>query len=179
MNRNDPFSDPEALVRRVYAYVAYRLDSSADAEDVTNDVFERALRYRDSYDRTKGRPIEWLIGIARYRLAELHGQRSHEYSDDPIDVPDPVDLETEAVRRLTLREALVTLDQRDRELVALRYGADMSARQVADLLGMKVNGVEVALHRALKRLRTSFEMDQTPDSSSLPRASAKQWSPSR
>ena len=61
----DPLAHPDALIRRVYAYVAYRLGDGPDAEDVTSEVFERALRYRGSYDREKGDPISWLLGIAR------------------------------------------------------------------------------------------------------------------
>ena len=45
------------------------------------------------------------------------------------------------------------LPERDRELLALRYGADLTAAQIADVLGQRTNAVEVALHRALQRLR--------------------------
>jgi RNA polymerase sigma factor (sigma-70 family) len=55
--------------------------------------------------------------------------------------------------RLDLTSAIGTLDERDRELLALRYGADLSARQIAELLEQRKNTVEVALHRALGRLR--------------------------
>ncbi len=66
----DPLADPAPLVRRVYAYVAYRLGDGPDAEDVTSEVFERALRYRESYDSRKGDPAAWLIGIARRCVAD-------------------------------------------------------------------------------------------------------------
>ncbi len=66
----DPLANPEALIRRVYAYVAYRLGDGPDAEDVTSEVFERALRYRESYDRSKGEPTAWLLGIARRCTSE-------------------------------------------------------------------------------------------------------------
>jgi DNA-directed RNA polymerase specialized sigma24 family protein len=49
------------------------------------------------------------------------------------------------------------LDERDRELLALRYGADLKARQIAELLGERTNTIEVALHRALGRLRKLME----------------------
>src|ERR687898_3458631 len=65
----DPLGNPEPLIRRVYAYVAYRIGDGPDAEDVTSETFERALRYRDSYDRSKGEPVGWLIGIARRVIA--------------------------------------------------------------------------------------------------------------
>jgi DNA-directed RNA polymerase specialized sigma24 family protein len=59
MFERDPLANPEPLIRRVYAYVAYRIGDGADAEDVTSDVFERALRYRESYDQSKGEPAAW------------------------------------------------------------------------------------------------------------------------
>ena len=66
----DPLAQPETMIRRVYAYVAYRIGDGPDAEDVTSEVFVRALRYRDSYDAAKGQPITWLTGIARTVLIE-------------------------------------------------------------------------------------------------------------
>ncbi len=53
--------------------------------------------------------------------------------------------------QLDLRDAVGRLDDRDRELIALRFGADLSARQIAEVLELKTNAVEVALHRALAR----------------------------
>ena len=61
----DPLADPQPLIRQLYAYVAYVLGDGPDAEDVTSEAFERALRYRRSYDPAKGTPIAWLIGISR------------------------------------------------------------------------------------------------------------------
>src|SRR5918996_1927876 len=151
----DPLADPEPLVRRVYAYVAYRIGDGPDAEDVTSEVFERALRYRDSYDPSKGEAAAWLIGIARRRI-EIQGRRWETASPDD-DMPAPGDLEEDAVRRLTLRSALARLDARERELIALRYGADLTARQIGELLGERTNTIEVALHRALGRLRSHLE----------------------
>ena len=77
LRRNDPLRDPERLIRRVYSYVAYRIGDGPEAEDVTSDVFERALRYRHSFDPKKGEPIAWLLGIAHRciqssRSCELH-----------------------------------------------------------------------------------------------------------
>lgn len=148
----DPLADPAPLVRRVYAYVAYRLGDGPDAEDVTSEVFERALRYRESYDPRKGDPAAWLIGIARRCVAGAAlSSKSREPSvHDVREEPDPA---APAVERLTVRAAVASLDERDRELIALRYGADLTARQIAETLEMRTNAVEVALHRALGRLR--------------------------
>jgi DNA-directed RNA polymerase specialized sigma24 family protein len=52
---------------------------------------------------------------------------------------------------------MAVLNHRDRELVALRYGADLTAKQIAELLGLRVNTVEVSLHRVLRRLRDALD----------------------
>lgn len=152
--RRDPLENPERLIERVYSYVAYRVGEGAEAEDITSDVFERAVRYRSSYDSTKGSPVSWLIGIARHTIADAG--RSHVSPGPAIEQSDPRDLESDVVRRLTLRDALSALSDRDRDLLALRYGADLSARQIATLSGASTNAIEVALHRALHRLRAEL-----------------------
>src|SRR5207247_1760734 len=88
----DPLAYPEPLIRRVYAYVAYRIGDGADAEDVTSEVFERALRYRKSYDRRKGEPAAWLIGIAR-RSVDSHLAGRPPVAGEVPDTPAPGDLE--------------------------------------------------------------------------------------
>jgi len=152
----DPLTDPAPLIRRVYAYVAYRIGDGIDAEDVTSATFERALRYRWEFDPRRGEPVAWLIGIARRCISD-------HFADRPIpvaDVPEkaaPGELAADVAARIDLRRTVGGLPERDRELVALRYGADLTARQIGELLGMKTNAVEVALHRALQSLRKALE----------------------
>ena len=157
MFRADPLANPEALIKRVYAYVAYRVGDGPDAEDLTSETFERALRYKKSYDSAKGEPIAWLIGIAR-RCIEGRPP-SMELSAERLETADHRDLEDDALRRIALSSAVGRLEDRDRDLIALRYGADLTARQIAELQGAKTNAIEVALHRALGRLRTHLEDD--------------------
>src|SRR5688572_22720584 len=160
MFRVDPLANPEALIKRVYAYVAYRVGDGPDAEDLTSETFERALRYKKSYDSSKGEPIAWLIGIAR-RCVEGRPP-SLELASEVVEAADHRDVEDDALRRIALSGAVGRLEERDRELIALRYGADLTARQIAELQGAKTNAVEVALHRALGRLRTHLEGDSSP-----------------
>jgi RNA polymerase sigma-70 factor (ECF subfamily) len=160
MFRVDPLANPAPLIKRVYAYVAYRVGDGPDAEDLTSETFERALRYRKSYDSSKGEPIAWLIGIAR-RCVEGRPPPL-ELASEQLDAPDPRELEDDALRRITLSGAVARLEERDRELIALRYGADLTARQIAELQEAKTNAVEVALHRALGRLRTYLEGEAEP-----------------
>jgi len=148
----DPLAQPEAMIRRVYAYVAYRIGDGPDAEDVTSEVFVRALRYRASYDPAKGQPITWLTGIARTVLIE-NGQAPQTLGEDALPALVEPSQEERTDERLALTDALAHLSERDRELLALRYGADLKAKQIAALADMDTHAVEVALSRALARLR--------------------------
>jgi RNA polymerase sigma-70 factor (ECF subfamily) len=148
----DPFADPRRLVDRVYAYAAYRLASPADAEDVVGEAIERALRYRSSYDPRRGDPVAWVIGIARRCIAD-RSLASEPVPDERAASGWVEGHESPSIRALELREALAGLPDRDREIIALRFGADLSAREIADVLEVRTNTVEVALHRALARLR--------------------------
>lgn len=165
----DPLANPEALIRRVYSYVAYRIGDGPDAQDITSDAFERAIRGRHTYDPSKGAPVSWLIGIARRCLSDALAQRAIPIAEPP-ELSDVVDLEDQSIRRLTLSAAIATLDEREQELIALRYGADLTARRIAEIVGMRTNAVEVALHRTLARLRERLDAERSPAGDSDPGA---------
>jgi RNA polymerase sigma-70 factor, ECF subfamily len=166
--RVDPLVNPQALIERVYSYVAYRVGEGVHAEDITSEVFERALRYRKKYDERRGSPISWLIGIARRVIAD------HAASTEPLvaEIPElgvVLGFEEQIASRLELRAAVRSLPERDRELIALRYGADLTATQIARILGLRTNTVEVSLHRALAALRRSLEAAEHAELSPLHR----------
>lgn len=167
----DPLANPEPLIKSVYAFVAYRIGAGHDAEDVTGEVFERALRYRKGYDPARGAPLAWLVGIARRVLAD----RALSGTETVTELPEtaaPGELEHDSVERLTLAAALTGLSDKDRELLAMRYGADMKAAQIARVLEQSTNSVEVALHRALRRLRDVLDAAEPDDRSASGEASA-------
>lgn len=159
MALRDPLANPAPLIRRVYAYVAYRIGDCAEAEDVTSEVFERALKYRSSYDPALGDPISWLLGIAR-RCVDDSGRRSTSMASiEEWQGVSPENVESDAIERLALEEVIARLDDRSRDLLALRYGSDLSARQIGEVIGLKTNAVEVALHRTLALLRTQLTQE--------------------
>jgi RNA polymerase sigma-70 factor (ECF subfamily) len=158
VRKRDPLANSPELIRRVYAYVAYRLGDGPDAEDVTSEVFERALRYRESYDPSRGEPLGWLLGIAR-RCVDDAFRAAVTLTAETPEKRSPENVEAEAVERLTVAAAVARLDPRAQDLIALRYGADLTARQIARVMGVTINAVEVALHRALARLRPDLERE--------------------
>jgi RNA polymerase sigma-70 factor (ECF subfamily) len=156
MRSADPFRRAGKLTDSVYAYVAYRIGSGSTAQDVTSEVILRAWRRRSTYDPARGTPESWAIGIARRVLAE----RSASPETLVDEIPERADPRSELGRtldRITIGQAMQQLGERDRELLALRYGADLSARQIARLVDSEVNAVEVGLSRARSRLRKVLE----------------------
>jgi RNA polymerase sigma factor (sigma-70 family) len=160
LRRSDPLANPEPLIRRVYSYAAYRLGDGPDAEDATGETFARAVRYRKSFDARAGSAQAWLLGIARRVVDDQlsQGQQSAGRLEDRVASSAGQDVADLAVERLSLRAALARLSTADRELLAMRYGADLAVKDIAVIMGVRTNSVDVALHRALARLRESVEM---------------------
>jgi len=170
--RRDARSVFEALYREsredVYAYVAALLRDRSAAEEVTSQAFERAWRKRRQLRPERGGARPWLFGIARNAaLDELRRRRRHAPLADerlgaaagttgPAD-PGAEDPSEVAVRRTAVREALASLDGPERELVALKFFAGLSNAEIAAVTGTSVTNAGTRLHRAIQKLRRSFD----------------------
>ena len=166
---NDSF---EALYRSsrddVFAYVAGLLRDRSAAEEVTSTAFERAFRKRRQLDPDRGSERAWLFGIARNAaLDELRRRsRTAQMPDDPAEDAaigrlaigpaggDPAEI---AVRRTALRQALASLNGRERELVALKFFAGLSNAEIANVIGSSESNAGTRLHRVVQKLRRSFD----------------------
>jgi RNA polymerase sigma-70 factor (ECF subfamily) len=150
----------EALYRDsrddLFAYVAGLLRDRSAAEEVTAQAFERAWRRKRQLDPGRGSPRAWLFGIARN--AALDELRRRSRVSPVADVEAPAGSSTDAaVDRTALRQALDSLDGRDRELVALKYFAGLSNSEIASVTGTSESNAGTRLHRALEKLRRSFD----------------------
>ena len=147
----------ESAFPRVYAYVASMLRDRAAAEDVTSQAFERAYRRRRTYRPARGSREAWLFGIARNAaLDELRrrGRRATlEGEPEDLSTPSPADLAELALRRETVRAALERLDERERELVALKFMSGLSNAEIAQVLGVSESNAGTRLHRTITKLR--------------------------
>jgi RNA polymerase sigma factor (sigma-70 family) len=146
----------------VYGYLAYRVSSRADAEDLTQLTFERALKAWDRFDSRRASVATWLLAIARNLLVD-HYRRDHSQHQEPIGVDGSNDaalghleLEPNGVSP-ELAAALEQLSRRDREIVALRFGGDLTGPEIADLTGLSLANVQQILSRSLRRLRVELE----------------------
>ena len=146
-------------VWRVYGFFAYRLGRRDAAEDLTQATFERALRAWSRFDPRRATESTWLLTIARNLLIDFY-RRDRSSLTEPIDeelapvVPGP---EEHLATSPELLSALTSLTERDREVLALRFGGDMSGPEIATLLNLSLANVQQILSRSLRKLRRLLE----------------------
>jgi RNA polymerase sigma factor (sigma-70 family) len=144
----------------VYAYAATLLRDRAAAEDVAAAAFERAYRRRGRFDARKGSPRAWLFGIARNAaLDELRRRKRVAAVHIPIPSPepDPGEAAELAAQKQAVRIALGKLGARERELIALKYHAELSNAEIAELIGVSVTNAGTLVHRAMTKLRETLD----------------------
>lgn len=150
----------------VYRYVRFRLATREAAEDVTSQVFMKALKALDRYDPRRASPRTWLLRIARNavtdHLRSLRRKSSLHVSLDRVpdlvsDVPDQEERVLRQERIQVLLNASRELKPADQEILSLRYGSGLGNREIADALKISGNAVAVRLHRALGRLKSVVE----------------------
>ncbi|MGI9098816.1 MAG: RNA polymerase sigma factor [Solirubrobacteraceae bacterium] len=153
-------------VWHVYGFLAYRLRNRADAEDLTQRTFERALRSWSRYDCTRGSLTTWLLAIARNLLIDhLRADRtSRQQSLDDVDAV--YDALVAALDRVDiglapdLERAMTVLTTREREIIALRFGGELNGREIADMTGLTLANVQQILSRSLRRMRAELEQTE-------------------
>jgi RNA polymerase sigma-70 factor, ECF subfamily len=155
-------ADFERLVRRhgqdVYAFLLYRTGDHWLAEELLQDALERAYRARGRYDRRRASEKTWLVAIALNRwkdVARRHASEAAALEALARGTPPAEGMERVEERRALLH-AMDGLPPEEREVVALSYGADLTAKQVAALLDVPVTTVQGRLYRGLRRLRDTL-----------------------
>ena len=148
-----------AHVRAVYAFLAYSVDADA-AEDLTSLTFERVIRAWETYDPLRAGERTWILSIARNALMDHFRRerlRSFVSTDEHPALLDSLvateDAVTERLGLEGLKAWLAELGDREREVLALRYGGDLQAAEIAEATGLTVANVHQIASRALRRLR--------------------------
>jgi RNA polymerase sigma-70 factor (ECF subfamily) len=173
-NQKPAGSDPEAFTalyetyyKRVYQYMRYRCLSDQIAEDLTAQVFERILTHLQRYQPGEA-PIEaWIFTIAAncfndsYRRQKLLTWLNWDlFNHHPARQPGPEDQLVKNENHHELQEALIQLSFRERNIIACRFGARLSNRQIAAISKLSEQNVAVILFRALKKLKQGLESKQ-------------------
>jgi RNA polymerase sigma-70 factor (ECF subfamily) len=148
------------LAPRVYNYFRYRLGQATDVEDLTSRTFEKAWRSRGHYRRDLAGFSTWLFKIAQnVGVDYLSARRQHLPLDAAVDLaiegtPEKhIELSSDLARLAALTAVLPT---RERDLIALKYGASLNNRLIAELTGLSESNVGTVLHRLVKTLRAQW-----------------------
>ncbi len=147
---------------RVYNYFRYRVGNGPLAEDLTAATFEKAWRGRARYRRDLGAFTTWLFTIAHNVAVDyFRRQKANLSLNENTPLADAVPSVEEIAQRRAdfarLSALLARLPERERELIALKYGAELGHRRIAELTGLSESNVGVMLHRIVKHLRAQWE----------------------
>lgn len=145
---------------RVYNFLRFRVANRADVEDLTSRTFEKAWQSRERYKRDLAQFSTWLFTIARnVAVDHLRSKRDHLPLDSALELPIDRTPEHDAMadsNLLRLAKLTGDLPDRERELLALKYGAAINNRQIAELTGLSESNVGTILSRTVEILRTRW-----------------------
>jgi|UPI0002EF5854 RNA polymerase sigma-70 factor (ECF subfamily) len=148
---------------RVNRYLRCRVYNSWDADDLTTAVFLKALEKFDQYSRT--RPFAaWIFRIAHNTFIdyirknrEVPTEDKFLLSDEPDDTWQPEQQALSKETLATLLERLDRLTQDQRDVLSLRYFAELKISQVADVLGKTESSVKMIAYRGLQQLQKLYK----------------------
>jgi len=152
-----------ANVQAIYRYIYHRVNDVHLAEDMTGDVFTRALKSMTRY-RDQGKPfIAWLYRIAHARVVDYYRMSDRRPMESDVEAePIPIhdDLDGDILRRQAakaLREAIASLTDEQQQVVILRFIEGQRIETVADIMGKNANAIKALQHRALRSLAGRLE----------------------
>ena len=135
-------------------FLTYQTGDRALAEDIVADTFERVLTSRSGW-RGRSNEKTWLYAIAMNRMRDLARRRGAESRalERASSTPVVYDQLGAVADRDLLQRGLQALSEEERAVVALRFGADLTLAEIAELLKERQSTVEGRLYRGLRRLR--------------------------
>lgn len=154
--------DREQLYRdyrdKVCGYIRSKLGSVQDAEDLTDDVFVKIFEKLDTFDESKAALSTWIYTITRNTLTDYFRTR-RTFDEIPETLADDTRLEERLLSAETLdalADALQALDERQRDIILLRFYFGKTLRQIAAQMGISYGYIKVLQNKAFARLRESL-----------------------
>ena len=137
---------------KVAAYVAGKISNSHDAEELVSSIFLKVVRKLDSFDPTKASVSTWIYTITRNTVIDYF--RSRRVEVEYMDYPELAEIPSEKVDDDLdfLAEALLTLKEKERDLIVLYYFQGYTLKTVAERMGMSYSNAVVVHKKALSSL---------------------------
>jgi RNA polymerase sigma-70 factor (ECF subfamily) len=151
----------EQHAQPLFGFLVYRTGDRALAEDLLADAFEKAFRARRRFDPRKASEKTWLYSIALNCLrdhARRDAVRDRAVERTPVRVGDDAYSALERVEsRDDLTRALDSLTEEESEVIALRYGSDLTVPEIARVMKEKLTTIEGRVYRGLRKLRDELD----------------------
>jgi len=156
----------ELHFERVYAFIARRVGNRETAEDLTSDVFHKALANLRSFE-WRGVPFAaWLLRIAANAIADTLKRGGVEVSsDDPPEISMKPRME-QAEDAARLFQMVHSLAEDQRQVIVMRFAEEQSIREIAQKLRRSEGAVKQLQFRALQNLRGKFDLPKAATGSS-------------
>jgi RNA polymerase sigma-70 factor, ECF subfamily len=149
----------DQLLPRVYHFFWYKTGDPSIAEELTAITFEKAWASRGNYDHNLSKFQTWAFGIAKKVAADHFRRHKPEVSLDSVATVSSQNVEKEVETLWDfehLAELLKLLSERERYLIALKYGAELNNREIASITGLSETNVGTILFRAVSRLKEEW-----------------------
>jgi RNA polymerase sigma-70 factor (ECF subfamily) len=135
-----------------------------EAEDLTADTFERALKYFPKYDPNKSSFRTWLFSIA-HNVGKRHARTKRRRHAEYLEGPDMASMASEGIEQMlgdvelrqSLSYALTDLPKRDYEVMALKFGGGLSNREIAKVTGISETNVGTIVGRSLRKVSEALQ----------------------
>jgi RNA polymerase sigma factor (sigma-70 family) len=161
----------DATAARVNGLVLRITQRAALAEEVLEDTYWQVWRQAPRFDADRGRPITWLLAMARSRAIDaLRREQRFQHDALPEDDADaaglsdaralpPQDLLEATRSHAHVHAALASLEPRSRQLVALAFFRGLTHEEIAEQQGLPLGTVKSLVRRALQQLRRVMEAE--------------------
>jgi RNA polymerase sigma factor (sigma-70 family) len=155
----------DATMSRVYGIVMRVVRRASLAEEVVEETYFQAWRQAARFDVARGRPLTWLLGMARSRAIDAvrrEARFQHDSLDDesvaalPDDQPAADELLDAAREHADLHRALLLLNTQPRQLVAMAFFRGLSHEEIASQTALPLGTVKSQIRRALLTLRQAL-----------------------
>jgi RNA polymerase sigma-70 factor (ECF subfamily) len=147
---------------KVYRYIHYKINNRQLSEDLTSEVFEKAVVNFNKFDSGRGPFSAWIFTIARNVLIDHYKANKAYASIDEAEeleskAPGPEEtLDTSETNR-QLMGCIDGLPGREQEIIRLKFGACMNNRRISKLTGLSESNVGTILNRSLGKLKTALQ----------------------
>ena len=154
-----------AYFKRIYSYIRARITSEAQADDIACEFWQKVFEKQSSFDESKGNIEQWLFTIARnqvnshFRLYYIKNFFSMTDKEEVFSSKEkqPLDKLDEEEDLKQLNAALEALNQKERDLISLKFFSSLNNREIAKITSLSESNVGTIINRAINKIKTILE----------------------